>query len=148
MASILKATSIIGAKALKPSSRDAKHVRDKLECLSKECTEKGAEEAPPKADKSKGDKGKGVVEEPPKKRKLSHNSYSTGKFGSMVDHLSKAAAPPTLKLLEASIKVMKMEAMHRANEKARKENEEKASKTTEKAPTVKTLGKPGRFLTG
>lgn len=103
---------------------------------------KGAEEAPPKAENSKGDNGKGVVEEPPKKRKLSHNNYSTGEFGSMVDHLSKAAAPPTLKLLEASIKVMKMEAVHRANEKAMKENEEKASKAAEKAPAMKTLGKP------
>lgn len=53
MASILKATSIVGAKALKPSSGSAKHVRGKLEHLGKDYAEKSMEAASPRLKKVK-----------------------------------------------------------------------------------------------
>lgn len=61
MASILKATSTMGAMALKPSSSAVKHMRGKLESLNKESIKKGADEAPLRAEKSKIDKGKEVA---------------------------------------------------------------------------------------
>lgn len=44
MASILKATSSVGARALKPSSRGAKELRNKLESFNKEHADKGTED--------------------------------------------------------------------------------------------------------
>lgn len=63
---------------MKPSFGDAKHVKDKLERLSKDYTEKGNEKASPKAIKAKEkrDKGEGKTEEPQKKRKLFYNRGS------------------------------------------------------------------------
>lgn len=59
-------------KALKPSSGDIKHIREKLEPLSKDHAEKGGEQVVLKMDKAKerADKGKGKAKEPQKKRKL------------------------------------------------------------------------------
>lgn len=45
MASILTAILTVGARALKPSFGDAKEVRNKLECLSKDHDDRGVEEA-------------------------------------------------------------------------------------------------------
>lgn len=54
MASILKTTSTVGAKALKLSSCTAKEVRGRLECLSKDYAGKGIEEeVPPMPEKGK-----------------------------------------------------------------------------------------------
>lgn len=61
-----------------------------------------------------------MVEEPLKKRKLSHSSYSSGKFGTIVDQSSKLAAPSAPNLLEASMKVVQVKAVHRANEEVKK----------------------------
>lgn len=59
MASILKATSTVGARPLKPSSREAKKVRGKLKCLSKEHMLKGAVEKKAfRKDRSREAKGK------------------------------------------------------------------------------------------
>lgn len=59
MANILKATSTVGAKALKPRSSAKKEVRDILEHLSKDNTKnRTKEEVPPRSDKSKEDRGK------------------------------------------------------------------------------------------
>lgn len=61
------------------------------------------------------------MEEPQKKRKLSHSSSSTyGKFGTTAAAAAKQAAPPPQKLKEASIKVVKGEIDRRANEDAKK----------------------------
>lgn len=70
MASILKATSTVGARALKPSSGGAKHVGSKLECLSKESIERRGEEERQRVDKclERVDKKKKKVEEPQKKK--------------------------------------------------------------------------------
>lgn len=70
IASILKATLIVGARALKPSSGDSKNIMGKLEHLNKDCIEKGSEETTPKADKAKekGDREKGKAKEPKKKK--------------------------------------------------------------------------------
>lgn len=40
MASILKVTSAVGARALKPSFKSTKYVKGKLKYLSKDCTKK------------------------------------------------------------------------------------------------------------
>lgn len=61
-----------------------------------------------------------MVEEHLKKRKLSHSSYSSGKYGTIVDHSSKLAAPSAHDLLEASIKVVKVKVVHKANEEVKK----------------------------
>lgn len=79
--------------------------------------------------KERVDIGKGKVEEPQKKRKLSHSSYTSEKFGTTIAH---AATSPPLKLMEASIKATKVETMRRANEKAKKK-ERRASKAIKKA---------------
>lgn len=79
----------------------------KLECLRKEYIEKSVEEAPPQADRSKEDKGNGVMEEPQKKRTMSYSSYGSSKFITTVSHSAKPVVPPTPKLLEASMKATK-----------------------------------------
>lgn len=66
MANNLKATSTVGAKALKPRSRAKKEVRDRLERLSKDNTKNGTkEDVPPRSDKSKEDRGKGNAPDEP-----------------------------------------------------------------------------------
>lgn len=61
----------------------------KVECLNKDCVEKGSKEAIYKA-KENEDTGKGKAEEPQKKIKLSHSSSSTSmKFGTTVVHVCK-----------------------------------------------------------
>lgn len=69
MPSILKVTSTVDANALKPSFGDTKHVRRKLESLSKYHTERGGKKMVQNVGKAKEkvDKGKGKVEEPQKK---------------------------------------------------------------------------------
>lgn len=79
IASILMATLTIVAKALKPSSRGTKYVRGKLECLSKDLTEKSGEEMASKVETMRkiGNKEKGkVTKETHKKKKPIHNSGS------------------------------------------------------------------------
>lgn len=71
-----------------------RQVKEKLECLSKEWAEKYAEEMCFQLHKSKEENGKGVAEELQKKRKLSHSSYSSSKFGTTVAHFSKPALSP------------------------------------------------------
>lgn len=72
---------------------------------------------------AKEDKGEKIAEEPQKKRKLSHNSFSSNKFGTTIVHSAKPETFPTPKLMEASMKAVKVEAVQRANEKARKDEE-------------------------
>lgn len=86
MASILRATSIIGSRALKSSSEGTKHVVDILEHLSEDHTERSCEKVVAKVDKAKErvEKRKGKVEEPQKKRKLSHSSSTSEKFDTTV----------------------------------------------------------------
>lgn len=93
MASILKATSTVRAKALKPSSCAAKEVRGRLECLSKDHAGKGTEEeVSPIPEKGKEDRGKEkAMNEPQKKVKLVHINRSLGKFGTSVSHSSKGS---------------------------------------------------------
>lgn len=69
----------------------------------------------PRVEKSKIDKVKWMVEKSLKKRKLSYSSYSSGKFGTKVDHLLKLIAPLVLKLMKTA---MKVEVVRRANEEA------------------------------
>lgn len=85
MASILKATSTVGARLLKPFSGPAKDVKSRLERLSKVHVEKNAEETTSRGEKrEERDKGK-AQEEEPKKRKLVHTSGSpSAKFGTIV----------------------------------------------------------------
>lgn len=49
----MKATTIVGSRALRPFSGAAKHVKEKLEHLSKDYTEKGNEEVAQRIDKHK-----------------------------------------------------------------------------------------------
>lgn len=88
MASILRATSIIGSRALKSSSEGAKHVVDILGHLSEDHTERSGKNVVAKVDKAKErvEKRKGKVEEPQKKRKLSHSSYTSVKFDTTIGH--------------------------------------------------------------
>lgn len=94
--------------------------------------------------KGKVDKSKVVAEEPPKRKKLSHSNYRSSKFNTTVDHPPKPAVPLAPILMEATTKATKVEAMYRANQKARKEEEEWASK----ASAIKTPKKFERFLAG
>lgn len=105
VASILKATTTVGSRALKPSTRAAKYVRKKLVCLSKDHVEKCDEEAVQKVDK-----GKGRMEEPQKKKKLSHSSSSSEKSSTTIVSAAKQAVPLSSKLMEASMKTIKVEA--------------------------------------
>lgn len=66
VASILKASSTVGPKALKPSFSSDKHVRGKLDCLSKESTGKDADEAlsgPKRAKLTKARSGRGAAKD-------------------------------------------------------------------------------------
>lgn len=66
MACILKASSTVGAKALKPSFSSVKHVRGKPDCLSKESTGKDADEAfsrPKRAKLTKARSGRGAAKD-------------------------------------------------------------------------------------
>lgn len=56
-----------------------------------------------------------MAEKSLKKRKLLYSSYSSGKFGTKVDHLLKLIAPLVLKLMKTAVKV---EVVRRANEEA------------------------------
>lgn len=61
------------------------------------------------------------MDEPQKKRKLSHSSSSTyGKFGTTAALAAKKVVLPPRKLKEASIKAVKGEIDWRANEDAKK----------------------------
>lgn len=67
MASILKATSTVGARLLKPFSGPAKDVKSRLERLRKVHVEKNAEETTSRGEKrEERDKGKAQEEEPKK----------------------------------------------------------------------------------
>lgn len=91
MASILKATSTIGAKALKPLSGSVKKVSNKLEHLSKDYDDRGSEKLLWRKLENKVDKGKWkAIKEPHKKRKLTHSSGSSFVSLGPLPHSSKA----------------------------------------------------------
>lgn len=76
MSSILRTTFTVSSHTFKPSSVGAKYVKEKLECLSKEHTEKSVEETTKNVDK-----GKRKVEEPQKKRNCPMVLVVSRKFG-------------------------------------------------------------------
>lgn len=81
-----------------------------------------------------------------KKRKLSHSSSSASrKFGGIAVPATKQAGLSPMKLMEASMKAVKVEMVRKSNEEARKE-EEQASKAMKKEAMAKTLEKSRRFL--
>lgn len=92
-----------------------------------EVRRKGCGRSAFRAKKGKGDKENEVAEEPPKNRKLSHSNYSSSKFGTTVDHFSKPATPLAPICNEALMKEIKVEAVCKANEETKRE-EEQASK--------------------
>lgn len=151
MASLLRATSTVGASPLKPNSNATKEARGKLERLSKEHTPRGfVEEAPQRTKKSKepGDKEK-VPKGSQKKRKLVHITSSSRKFGTSVSHSSKDAPPS--KLLDSAMKAIKVELVRRADgeearEEAAKRASEKAEEETKKKKPTRTQGKSPSFL--
>lgn len=154
MASILRATSTVGAKPLKSSSSRAKEVRGKLERLSKDNIPRGSgEEAPKKSEKAKEPRGKEKVpDDSHKKRRLVYVTSSSGKFGTLVSHSSKDA-PPQPKLLDSAMEVVKVEMVRKAEaeeameEAVRRAAEEAKEEATKQRP-AKTQGKSPNFLTG
>lgn len=155
MARILKATSVVGAKALKTSSSAAKEVRSSLECLDEDSIGKGAEEeAFPKVEKGKEAKGKEKApDEPQKKRKLIHINSSSRKFGTTVSHSSKGVVPPS-KLMESAMKGVKVEMVRKAEEEEAleeaaqevAEKEEEAVEVLKRPRPTRTSGKSVSFL--
>lgn len=60
------------------------------------------------------------MDEPQKNRKLLHSSFDTEKFSPIVVVAAKHVAPSPSKLMEASMKAVKVEAVLRANKEAQK----------------------------
>lgn len=144
MASIMKATSTAGAKALKPGSPGAKQVKSKLDCLSKSKNDREAEEEvqkeAPKGGKPALAKSKGVADEPQKKRKLGPGGGSSS-FGTTVS-LSEKGASKQPKLLQSSIDA----ALVAQSRKIVLDDVAKAEGTTKKKVMERTPGKSGNFL--
>ncbi|XP_022852184.1 axoneme-associated protein mst101(2)-like [Olea europaea var. sylvestris] len=152
MASILKATSTVKARPLKPGSSGAKEVRGRVERLSKDCTPRASKEATPqRSEKPKEPRGKEKVPKETKKRKLVHISSSAGKFGTSVSHRAEQTSEP--KLLTAASKAIKMEMVREVEaEEARAEAARRAAEAAEKEALkekpVREKEKSPSFLAG
>lgn len=150
MASILKATAIVGDRAQKPSSGSAKEVNSKVEHLSNGQIDKGfEEEASHTSAGGKKDKRNGkVFEDPHKRRKLTHSSNSsTAKFRTAMSHSNKAD-PLLPKLMNSAMKAVKVEMVRKAEQEEAVKEVVEVSKTPKKAPPARTVGNVGRFLRG
>ncbi|XP_022863357.1 uncharacterized protein LOC111383478 [Olea europaea var. sylvestris] len=148
MASILKATSTVKARPLKPGSSGAKEVRGRVERLSKDCTPRALEEASTqRPEKPKEPRGKEKVSEETKKRKLVHISSSAGKFGTSVSHRAEQTGEP--KLLAAASKAIKMEMVRKVKaEEAVRRAAEAAEEEAAKEKPIREKGKSPNFLVG
>ncbi|XP_022876812.1 uncharacterized protein LOC111395018 [Olea europaea var. sylvestris] len=150
MASILKATSTVKVRPLKPVSSGAKEVQGRVERLSKDSTSWASKEGTPqRPEKSKEPRGKEKVPEEPKKRKLVHVSSSSGKFGTSVSHEGKEVGQ--LKLLEAASKAIKIEMVRRveaeeAREEAARRQAEVVEEEAAKQRPARVQGKSPSFL--
>lgn len=131
MAFILKATSPVKARLLKPGFNGAKEVRGRVERLSKDDSLRAPEEGTPqRLEKAKELRGKEKVPEEPKKRKLVHVTSSSGKFRTSVSHEGREVTQ--LKLLASASKAVKIEMVRRAEaEEPKEEAARRAAEATE-----------------
>lgn len=134
MPTIMKATTTIGARPLKPGSSGSKEVRGKVEHLSKSNTSQAKEEKDLQREKGREPRGKEkVLEESQKKRKLVHITISSRKFGTSVSLVSKDLHQPP-KLMDSTIKMVKVEMVRRAEvEEATKEAVRRVAEKEEEA---------------
>ncbi|XP_022843376.1 uncharacterized protein LOC111366926 [Olea europaea var. sylvestris] len=152
MAIILKATTTVKARALKPGSSGAKEVRGRVERLSKDSTPKASEEGvSQRQERPKEPWGKEKVPEEAKRRKLVHVTSSSKKFGTLVSHEAKSTSEP--KLLASASKAIKLEMVREAEaEEAREEAARRAAEAAEeeaaKQKPVREKGKSPSFLAG
>ncbi|XP_022845289.1 uncharacterized protein LOC111368283 [Olea europaea var. sylvestris] len=122
MATILKATTTVKARPLKPGSGGAKEVRGRVECLSKDSTPKASKEGAPQS--------------------------SSRKFGTSVTHEAKSIGEP--KLLASASKAIKIEMVREAEaqEEAARRAAEAAEDETAKQKPLREKGKSPSFLAG
>ncbi|XP_022866780.1 muscle M-line assembly protein unc-89-like, partial [Olea europaea var. sylvestris] len=145
MASILKATSTVKSRPLKPASNGAKEVRGRVERLFKDSTPRASKEGTPQTqEKPKEPRGKEKVPEEAKRRKLVHVTSSSGKFETSVSHEAKSTGEP--KLLASASKAIKIE-MVREAEAARKAAEVAKEEAAKQKP-VREKEKSPSFLAG